>query len=89
MYAVIQKGFVLFGTGETPEAAIQDANQWLGYENYVTIDEIETYYGLACEGELVLIEASKKLHEKLVKEGGDILYEVERNKAYLKEELES
>ena len=87
MYAVIQKGFYLFGTGATPEEAIQEANQWLNHEDNVELTELETYYDLANIGELVLIEASKKLHEKVEEEGGDILYEVERNKAYLKEEL--
>ena len=89
MYAVIQKGFYLFGTGATPEEAVKEANQWLDHDDNVTLEELETYYEVANHGEMVLIEASKKVHEKVLEEGGDFLYEVERNKAYLEEELES
>ena len=39
-YAIIQNGHAVFGTGETIEACVNDANTWAGNGSQVSLDKL-------------------------------------------------
>jgi hypothetical protein len=62
MYLVIQKGYALFGQGQTKEAAVKDANEWLEKKSSGdewTADDFGSSYHQANDGELVLVELNE------------------------------
>lgn len=78
-FAIIQTGTVVFGTGTTKEASMQDAIQWLD-DTINTIDDLESALnnhdgidGLECR---VCTEA---LHNYVQEFGGDIAWSENEN----------
>lgn len=62
MYLVIQKGYALFGQGQTKEDAVKDANEWLEKKSSGdewTEQDFNSSYHQANEGELVLVELNE------------------------------
>jgi|TARA_Y100000289_G_C3883650_1_gene130096 hypothetical protein len=84
MYAVIQKDFVIFGTGATKEEAIKDASQYTNTKD--CIKSVRDEYWSAAPGELVVLGATKELVHKVEEEGGDIIFYVHNNIVSLTEE---
>ncbi len=73
MYAVIQLGGPIFGTGETPDAALADASEWLDEP----VDDMEQLpaYGEAADGDLVIAPVTDRLALAAANDG-DIVYEL-------------
>ena len=66
MYLVIQKGYVLFGTGHTKEAAVEDMKEWIDKDSELqdwTASDFESSYHSANDGQMVLVELTKELAE--------------------------
>ena len=64
MYLVIQKGYALFGRGATTEQAVADMKQWIDSDSEMqnwTVDEFNTSYDSANDGEFVLVLATDEL----------------------------
>ena len=75
-YAVYQSGYAIFGTGETREAAIADAEQWLDAET--DLATISTGGGQRGEihGNLYVAPCTAALAVEVHEHGGDIVYEI-------------
>ena len=64
MYLVIQKGYALFGRGATAEQAVADMKQWIDSDSEMqnwTVDDFNTSYDSANDGEFVLVPATDEL----------------------------
>lgn len=62
MYMIIQKGFCVFGMGETPEQALTDMKQWIdkdAEQQTWTVDDFKTCLDSANDGDFVLVQATK------------------------------
>lgn len=70
-YVVYQSGFAIFGTGETPDAAEADAQEWTSE----TIDAAEAGHG-ETHGEMYYAPATARLLAAVARDGGDIRYAV-------------
>ena len=73
-YAVIQKGGPVYGVGESIESAEACACEWVDDPEKFKIDCKRGYYTVE-DGQLTVVECSKKLHDEVEKNGGDIVYE--------------
>lgn len=62
-YAVVQIGYAIFGVGETPDEAQDDAREWLD-DPCDDMDEDSQIIG-----NLATVECTKKLHDYVVKNG--------------------
>ena len=75
MYAVIQIGNAIYGTGATKEAAISDASQWVEDPELLEYDLEDLYE--AVDGDLVLVPCSQALHEHVQAYGAwDVRYDI-------------
>tara|TARA_Y100001963_G_scaffold151854_1_gene235499 strand:+ start:506 stop:775 length:270 start_codon:yes stop_codon:yes gene_type:complete len=86
MYVVIQKGFVIFGTGKTQEEAVDDMKQWIDKDNPCqnwTVEDFPKDVSRVNIGELFLVKATPELVSKVKKESGDIVYDIRNNTATL------
>ena len=88
MYAVIQKDVVIFGSGLTPEEAVKDSKEWMerdceeqGWEASDFPSDSE-----ANPHEMVLVECTESLYQKIQKCGGDTSFIVHNNLAQTWEE---
>lgn len=64
MYLVIQKNYALFGRGATAEQAVADMKQWIDSDSEMqdwTVDDFNTSYDSANDGEFVLVLATDEL----------------------------
>ena len=67
-YAVMQLGYVIYGVGETPDQAIEDAMEWA--------DDIDiTPFHEAAHGDMVVVEITAALYNAVNEIGGDICFE--------------
>ena len=58
MYLVIQKGYSIFGQGQTAEQAVADMKQWIDSDSEMqdwTVNDFNTSYHSANDGEFVLV----------------------------------
>lgn len=84
--AVYQYGYAIFGIGKTEEEAIEDAKQYA--------DDTEDWwsdigYGSRNDGDMILIDISKALYDKVAEYGGDVKMEKDEDDVYkLPEEIE-
>jgi hypothetical protein len=67
-YAVIQLGYSILGSGESAEAATDDAHEWVDGDMNL-VDENQ-----AVDGDLVLVKCTKALHDEVKENGGDVFY---------------
>lgn len=67
-YAVTQEGYAVFGIGTSKAAAISDAKQWVDGELHLS-DDVQP-----ADGEMVLVECTKDLFDRVNDCGGDIFY---------------
>lgn len=74
-YAVIQVGYPVFGVGKTADEATKEAEEWA--ESLDLVDEHE-----AVDGDMVLVECSKALHDAVQQMGGDVIYEIDDDGLY-------
>ena len=81
MYAVIQLGYAIFGTGQTEAEALADARQWV--DNPATLDTDIVPVAQAMDGDLVCIECTQKLHDLVQEHGGDVVYEIRDKIAHI------
>jgi len=66
MYAIYQINHVVFGVGDTPEAAVADASEWMDSDpECVDVRD-------AVDGDLVLIPCTVELSRRVSTDGGDI-----------------
>ena len=83
MYLVIQKGYVLFGTGHTKEEALEDMREWINKDSELqdwTPTDFESCYNSANDGQMVLVEATKELVEDYdVDLGGEQMFMYDYN----------
>ncbi len=80
-YAVIQKGYAVFGTGTSKEEALEDCKEWIDKDDPKQewdVDDFSTSYNSINEGEFVIVEATKELCEQAQKEPS-VVYVVESN----------
>lgn len=76
-YAVLQYGAAFFGMGSTPEAARQDAQEWLddGNDSDSTIHDYVRGAGLVA-GRLYVVRVTPRLAEAIRQRGGDVSHEL-------------
>ena len=70
MYAIYQVNYVVLGTGETREAALEDARQWMDDE-----PEIVELHN-AADGDIVSVLCTDELHTEVQANGGDVRCEI-------------
>jgi CRISPR/Cas system-associated protein endoribonuclease Cas2 len=79
--AVYQYGYVIFGIGNTEEEAIEDAKLYA--------EEFEIQENRPNDGDMILIEISEALFNKVKEFGGDVKIEKDEDGVYkLPEEIE-
>ena len=71
MFAVEQVGYAIFGVGETPEAAKQDAAQWL--DAGTNTDKISLIPS-PVDGDLRLVRITQALADIVRAHGGNVPY---------------
>ena len=71
-HAVIQIGHAIFGVGETEADAIEDAREWV--DDGDNLEDALAVPHAAVVGDMIVVECSKALHDK-VKADGTVLYE--------------
>lgn len=64
-FALIQRGYVIYGVGDTESAAREDAEQWL--------DDSDRTEG-GNHGDLAVVLCSKKLADTVRESGGDVVW---------------
>lgn len=72
-YAVYQSGTVIYGVGETIEAAIAEAQEWID-RDASTITFIDCNTSGEVEGEMYVRRCSRALARAVNKTGGDVHY---------------
>ena len=78
--AIIQRGYCVFGVGETPSEAIADAASWLECE--LTDEDFGQN-----DGDLAIVDCTRRLMERVRESGGDLAWKgSERDGIYLPEE---
>lgn len=81
---VLQLGYTIYGTGETADAARQDAATWLanGREDLAHLVDLNH----AHDGDLVLLPCTGRLHDDVQAYGGDRRFTIVDGIAMLLEE---
>jgi hypothetical protein len=67
LYLVIQKGFCIFGQGNTPEAAVECMKKWVGIGHQMqtwTVDTFKKNYDMTTIGEFCLVQATDEILEQ-------------------------
>jgi len=72
-YAVIQLGYAVFGVGDSKEAALEAAKEWVDEPDSVENDIVPS--ADAVNGDLIVAECSQALHDVVTKQGGDVMFE--------------
>lgn len=70
-FAIIQKGYAIFGIGDTLEAAYRDAKEWTD-DDLPELDEIPSDTNM--HGEMFWAEITPALAAAVEGSGGDIVY---------------
>ena len=43
IYLIIQKGYEIFGSGDSPEKALEDAKEWMDRDSVLILEELPSY----------------------------------------------
>ena len=84
-YCVIQKGYMIFGTGTSKEDAVSDCKDSIDKDDIKQewdVDDFASVYESAWDGQFVLLECEEEIHTK-AQQGIGIVYDVEDNIASL------
>tara|TARA_R110001583_G_scaffold62699_5_gene184166 strand:- start:1860 stop:2120 length:261 start_codon:yes stop_codon:yes gene_type:complete len=81
-YTLIQKGYCILGLGATADEALKDSLEWTD-ETDADMIEYTQHYDSATDGSLVLIQCTDSLAKQILSQGGDTLFEVYDNTAYI------
>jgi hypothetical protein len=73
-YCVIQKYYVIAGTGQTRQEAVRDAEMWMDIRRDASL--ILVPYWEAKDGDMCLIECTDELYRQVETEGGDVPFVV-------------
>lgn len=70
-FCVIQKGYAIFGIGDTEEKAMDDAKHWLGNDDKDLLWDCLPSYPAANIGELTILPCTDELYG-FIQDGGDL-----------------
>ena len=82
-FILIQKNYAIMGIGTSAEQTLLEACEWTDYNSTEEIIFSQSY-NTANEGDLVLLECTKDLHDYVIK-GGEY-FEVQNNIATIEQQ---